>query len=315
MPKSTLNPLPRLGIKLLPEGILDYIQTEDRKFIRYGYWEKGNRGTVIILTGRTEYIEKYNFVIQEFLDRNFSVLCIDWRGQGLSQRPHGRTDIGHVKDFFEYQIDLETILEHLKDTLNQKPKLLLAHSMGGCIGLRYLLRDTTFQCAIFSGPLWGLPVSDLTVSILIPIFNLAISMGLGLLTYPYKIDGFNILTKPFEKNLLTKNIDAYNEMRDNLLIDPRLGLGPPTLSWLKALNDELNKLAKMPPPEIPQLTFLGESDKVISKKAIENRMARTPMGELKILSGAMHEVFFETLDIKEIIWEEIDKFLNKNFPY
>ena len=30
-------------------------------------------------------------------------------------------------------------------------------------------------------------------------------------------------------------------------------------------------------------------------------MARTPMGELKILSGAMHEVFFETLDIKEII--------------
>ena len=59
-------------------------------------------------------------------------MCIDWRGQGLSQ-PHGRTDIGHVKDFFEYQTDLETILEHLKDTLNQKPKLLLAHSMGGCV--------------------------------------------------------------------------------------------------------------------------------------------------------------------------------------
>ena len=315
MPKRTLNPLPRLGIKLLPEGVLDYIQTEDRKFIRYGYWEKGDRGTVIILPGRTEYIEKYNFVIQEFLNRNFSVLCIDWRGQGLSQRPHGRTDIGHVKDFFEYQIDLETILEHLKDTLNQKPKLLLAHSMGSCIGLRYLLRDTTFQCSIFSGPLWGLPVSDLTVSILIPIFNLAISMGLGLITYPYKIDGFHILTKPFEKNLLTKNIDAYNEMRDNLLIDPRLGLGPPTLSWVKALNDELQKLAKMPPPEIPQLTFLGESDKVISKKAVESRMARTPMGELKILSNAMHEVFFETSDIKEVIWEEIDQFLNKNVPY
>ena len=116
MANSKLNPLPRLGIKLLPGGILDYVQTEDRKFIRYGYWEKGDKGTVIILPGRTEYIEKYNTVIQEFLDRNFSVLCIDWRGQGLSQRPHGRTDIGHVKDFFEYQMDLETILENLKDT-------------------------------------------------------------------------------------------------------------------------------------------------------------------------------------------------------
>ena len=39
------------------------------------------KATVIILPGRTEYIEKYNTVIKEFLDRNFSVLCIDWRGQ------------------------------------------------------------------------------------------------------------------------------------------------------------------------------------------------------------------------------------------
>ena len=138
-------------------------------------------------------------------------------------------------------------------------------------------------------------------------------MGLGLLTYPYKIDGFNILTKPFEKNVLTKNLEFYNEMRDNLLIDPRLGLGPPTLYWIKALNDELFKLSKMPPPEIPQLTFMGDSDKVISKKAIESRMARTPLGELKILTNSMHEVFFETSEIKEEIWEEMDKFLNKIF--
>ena len=116
--------------------------------------------------------------------------------------------------------------------------------MGSCIGLRYLLRDNTFTCSIFSGPLWGLPVSEFTISILMPIFNLAISMGLGLLSYPYKIDGFNILTKPFEKNVLTKNLEFYNEMRDNLLIDPRLGLGPPTLYWIKALNDELDKLSK-----------------------------------------------------------------------
>ena len=314
MAKSKLNPLPRLGIKVLPGGILDYVQTEDRKFIRYGYWEKGDKATVIILPGRTEYIEKYNTVIQEFLDRNFSVLCVDWRGQGLSQRPHGRTDIGHVKDFFEYQIDLETILEDLKDTLDKRPKVLFSHSMGSCIGLRYLLRDNTFTCSIFSGPLWGLPVSEFTISILMPIFNLAISMGLGLLSYPYKIDGFNILTKPFEKNVLTKNLDFYNEMRDNLLIDPRLGLGPPTLYWIKALNDELDKLSKMPPPEIPQLTFMGDSDKVISKKAIETRIARTPLGELKILTNSMHEVFFETSQIKEEIWEEMDKFLNKIFP-
>ena len=309
MVEGSLNPLPKLGIKLLEGGILDFVQTEDRKYVRFGFWDKGEKGTVIILPGRTEYIEKYNFIIKKFLERNYSVVCIDWRGQGLSQRPKGRTDIGHVNNFFEYQIDLDAVLEKLDDRLHSRPKILFAHSMGGCIGLRSLLRGEKFDCAIFSGPLWGLPVSELTVSILIPIFNLAISLGFGLFTYPYKIDGFHLIHKPFDKNILTRNKTNYQEMRENLLIDPRLGLGPPTLTWLVSLNTELKKLTKMPPPDIPQLTLLGEEDKVISKDAIWARMARTPKGHLHTIPRAFHEVFFETTDIQENVWQKVDEFL------
>ncbi|PQM57260.1 MAG: hypothetical protein CML39_00150, partial [Rhodobacteraceae bacterium] len=74
MADKTLNPLPKLGIKLLEGGILDYVQTEDRKYIRYGFWDKGEKATVIILPGRSEYIEKYNSVIKEFTQRNYSVV-------------------------------------------------------------------------------------------------------------------------------------------------------------------------------------------------------------------------------------------------
>ena len=66
--------------------------------------------------------------------------------------------------------------------------------------------------------------------------------------------------------------------------------------------------------DIEFIRFNKRGHKVISKKAVESRMARTPMGELRILSGAMHEIFFETSEIREEIWVEIDKFLNKNFP-
>ncbi len=312
MADKPLNPLPKLGIKLVGGGILDYVQTEDRKYIRYGFWEKGDKATVIILPGRSEYIEKYYPVIKEFLRRDLSVLCIDWRGQGLSQRPLGRKDIGHVKSFFEYQIDLETVLKKLEDKLSSRYTILLGHSMGACIGLRHLLRGSSFDCAIFSSPLWGLPLSGFTVSILIPIFNLAISLGLGLLTYPYKIDGFQIINKPFEKNILTRNATAYHEMRENLLIDPRLGLGPPTLSWLVTLSTELTKLAKMPPPDIPQLTLVGEEDKVVSKDSIFTRMARTPKGHTHIVPEAYHEIFFETKEVQEQIWQKIDEFLDIN---
>ena len=66
MVEGSLNPLPKLGIKLLEGGILDFVQTEDRKYVRFGFWDKGEKGTVIILPGRTEYIEKYNFIIKKF---------------------------------------------------------------------------------------------------------------------------------------------------------------------------------------------------------------------------------------------------------
>ena len=312
MPENNLNPFPKLGVKFLKEGVLDYVQTEDRKFIRYGFWDKGSKGSVIILPGRSEYIEKYNSVIEAFLERDYSVVCLDWRGQGLSQRPLGRTDIGHVKSFFEYQIDLETVIKKLENKLSNKPKILFAQSMGGTIGLRHLLRNSGFKCAIFSGPLWGLPVSDFTISILIPIFNLAISLGFGLMTYPFKTDGFYLHHRPFEKNLLTSNFSVYQQMRENLLIDPRLGLGPPTLNWLVTLYSEIKKLSNMPPPDIPHLTLFGENDRVVSKEAILARMARTPKGDIHITPSALHEIFMETKDIQKEVWQKVDTFLESS---
>ena len=46
------------------------------------------RGTVVLLTGRGEFIEKYaTEVVGELLERGFAVVALDWRGQGLSDRP------------------------------------------------------------------------------------------------------------------------------------------------------------------------------------------------------------------------------------
>ena len=47
------------------------------------------RGTVLLLHGRTEFIEKYYPVIEKLLQRGFAVATLDWRGQGLSERPVG----------------------------------------------------------------------------------------------------------------------------------------------------------------------------------------------------------------------------------
>ena len=57
---------------------------------------------------------------------------------------------------------------------------------------------------------------------------------------------------------------------------------------------------------------MGDSDKVISKKPLSQDGSNS-FRRIKILTNSMHEVFFETSEIKEEIWEEVDKFLNQNF--
>ena len=47
---------------------------------------EGRKGTVCILQGRGEFIEKYFETINDLRNRGFSVVTFDWRGQGGSER-------------------------------------------------------------------------------------------------------------------------------------------------------------------------------------------------------------------------------------
>ena len=57
------------------------------------------RGTVAILGGRGEFIEKYFEVAEDLLSRGLAVATMDWRGQGGSERPLRNARKGHVDDF------------------------------------------------------------------------------------------------------------------------------------------------------------------------------------------------------------------------
>jgi len=102
--------------------------------IRTAVWHGSGDKTVLIFPGRTEFIEKYGDVIARLLDRGYSVAIIDWRGQGLSDRHPNKRDMGWVKEFSEYQLDVAELLGTVKDAGLPDPYALIAHSMGGAIG-------------------------------------------------------------------------------------------------------------------------------------------------------------------------------------
>ena len=62
-----------------------FFTTRDRRKIRYAHFAATSRplkGTVVILPGRNECIEKYFETIRDLADRGLGSAIIDWRGQG-----------------------------------------------------------------------------------------------------------------------------------------------------------------------------------------------------------------------------------------
>src|SRR6218665_3355204 len=96
----------------VPEGArVGMFTTSDGINLRYATFPKGPgaaRGTICLVQGRTEFIEKYFETIADFQKRGFAVATFDWRGQGGSQRLIGNARLGYVKSYDDYWTDLKS---------------------------------------------------------------------------------------------------------------------------------------------------------------------------------------------------------------
>ncbi|MEM6727697.1 MAG: alpha/beta hydrolase, partial [Pseudomonadota bacterium] len=94
-----------------PGGQAFWLTTSDGVRIRLAVWPEGEKGTVLIFPGRTEYAEKYGRAAAEYAARGFATISIDWRGQGIAERLLPDSRIGHVIRFRDYQQDVAAVME------------------------------------------------------------------------------------------------------------------------------------------------------------------------------------------------------------
>src|SRR5262245_3852458 len=112
--------------------------------VRYAEWNVPGtvRGTVVVLPGRGEFIEKYaTEIVGELLGRGYSVMAMDWRGQGLSDRPLADRNKAHIDSFATYIADLQLFLDKVVSPLATRPVVALCHSMGAHIALRTVAQN------------------------------------------------------------------------------------------------------------------------------------------------------------------------------
>ena len=270
-----------------------------------------SKGTVIVLNGRTEYVERYFETFNDLTKRGFVVASFDWRGQGGSQRLLKNPMRGYIKSFADYDKDLNAIMEKLVQQQCPKPYYALAHSMGGQLLLRALRDRNYFSRAVMTGPLLGFHFGRWP-KWLVPILTFIVkSCGFGWIYIP------GASPKPMQRNQYSGNVLMSDKSRWDRDLDvrdahPQLGLGGPTYSWLRAAMISMTKLHNWPRqkgPTCPTLIVLAGNDRVVDNTEVRNFVARAPGFSLTVIAGSEHEILNETNAIRERFWAAFDAFV------
>jgi lysophospholipase len=285
-------------------GMAHWVTTDDGLKIRVGHWTGADvKGTVLIFPGRSEYVEKYGDAAREFLAANYATVAIDWRGQGLADRMADDRRMGHVGKFPDYQKDVSAVLAHVKTLGLPEPYYMVAHSMGGCIGLRSLHEGLPVKATAFSAPMWGIGLSPVLRPGAWAVSSIAGVLGKDTVMSPGQSPVTYVLREDFDINTLTKDREMWDRMVQQVTAHPDLALGGPSLRWLGESLREMLHLSNLPSPKMPTVTFLGTNEDIVDPQRIKDRMAKWPDGKLHIVEKGEHEVMLEIPESRRFVYD------------
>ena len=279
--------------------------------IYYKYFLQANRenekGAIVISDGRTEAVVKYKEVIYDLFNNGYSVYIHDHRGQGLSDRMAPDHDMGYVDNFQNFVKDLNHFYNSFVKPKNHKNIYLLAHSMGGAIGVLYLEQHPNdFKAAAFSSPMLGLPFPT--------CFVVGILAGddpeyaIGMKNYEEGLESF-------EENTLTHSKIRYERMLKIFEDIPQARLGGASYQWVNkscdAFDSVFDNISKI---ETPLILFSGEDEEIVApsahKKFVELLIENGKPAKGYFVKNAKHELFIEKDRVRVPVLSKILEFYN-----
>nr|WP_314257566.1 alpha/beta hydrolase [uncultured Devosia sp.] len=302
----------------VPEGgRVGVFETLDHVRLRYALWPKSegaHRGTICLVQGRTEFIEKYFETIADFRRRGFAVATFDWRGQGGSDRLIGNRKLGYVDRFEDYWTDLRSFHQEILLPDCPPPFYLVGHSMGGLASIYAGVNDRMMFDRIFlSAPMLELDRQPMKMANMARLCEAVSFLGLGQMPVARKQDR-EASDASFANNPLTGDVVRYMRAVDVLKARPDLEIGAPTVRWAASAFGAMAEATSETFPtriKIPLLMLAAARDEVVSTRAIEHLGLHMRNGRHVVVPGARHELFMETDAIRAQVFAAFDAFITQ----
>jgi lysophospholipase len=276
--------------------------------LRYGIYRPDSETPadkyIVLLNGRTEYLEKYNYFVSDLqLPPNCHLISMDHRGQGASGGARG-----HIDSYDTFAKDASRIIDQ---TTAGKPFVILAHSMGGLIALYGALNGyiDPKKMLLFS-PLLGLRDNPMPRTWSRPISRAIASLGVGHISAHFGQNN----RADFPNNKLTHSTERYSRIQNAPHQIPSV-----TFGWVYATFLALDKIydPKRLSTLTADVTILGSPDDRVVDETSWHRwtnVARKVCAkkiEFELVHGAKHELLSEIPNIYEYVLTVAKRFIRE----
>ncbi|WP_170160979.1 alpha/beta fold hydrolase [Methylocaldum marinum] len=303
--KIPAGPLPT------PFDFVGNLRTAEGATIRYGIARPADgakRGSVLLLQGRAECLEKYREIVEGLTARGLYVYSFDWHGQGLSERfSKGRKKVD-VKSFDDYLEDIALFIREVWCSPGAKA-YVIAHSTGGHVALRFMAeRRLKVDGAVLCAPMIDLKTKGWPRWFAPILVGTAAGMGFADREIPGEQANLPSLRR-FEGNALTSDPVRFRILPELVKSNPKLERRGATYRWVRSAFTSIAKLNARGVAEsinTPVTILIGDDDRIVDAEAAKRFARRLPKGRLQQLYGARHEIMMESDAILSLFWQAVD---------
>ncbi|WLR91783.1 alpha/beta fold hydrolase [Shinella zoogloeoides] len=279
--------------------------------IRYAVFRSAEReakGTVVLLQGRSECIEKYFETINDLTSRGLWVATFDWRGQAGSDRLIAGNRAGHIVRFADYEADLSLFLEKIVLPDARLPFFVVAHSTGALVALSQAPElENRIERMVLAAPFVALGGQSMSQRKIAIIARLASLTGLGTRTFRKGDPSLD-----FARNVVSSDARRFARNAAIYAEHPELSISWPSARWL---NETLAAMARVTHQDhltrirIPTLLLCPTADVLVPRKAIGDLARIFRAARLIEIDGARHELFQEADRYRAQALAAIDAFI------